>query len=305
MDPLAICTVVFGAILSLIGIFAFFKKGTRGRSRLRFLGVEFEGGPALLIFVVGAILFVVPWIYSDRTNPEPPNDGAVRNDRSTDTASGVEVPLLEGKTLSTATNELARLDLGFEIRRVESQTQGDIILSQDPKAGQNVAPNSQVVISIPDSLVTVPDVKGQALTQAIVALTQKGLKIGEQRSQIEGSGNVGTIIDHVPKANDRVAVGTEVQLTIKGATVTVPRVTEIQWDIARDNVAGAGLKVAAQWDESSSKTNGTVLLQRPTSGSQVAPGSEVLLIVAGKTPSVDFARVRVLSSIRTLPRVMR
>jgi hypothetical protein len=37
------------------------------------------------------------------------------------------------------------------------------------------------------------------LIQAIVALTQKGLKIGPQRSQIDGSGSVGTVLDQVPR----------------------------------------------------------------------------------------------------------
>ena len=63
MDPLATITVIFGAILALLGIFAFLKKGTQGTSRIRMLGAEFElGGSALVIFVVGAMLIVVPWI---------------------------------------------------------------------------------------------------------------------------------------------------------------------------------------------------------------------------------------------------
>jgi hypothetical protein len=52
-----------------------------------------------------------------------------------------------------------------------------------------------------------------------------------------------------PGANDKVAVGTEVELVIKGASVTVPRVTEIGWEIARGDVDGIHAQLADESDQ--------------------------------------------------------
>jgi hypothetical protein len=59
--------MVFGAVLAFTGIALFMRMGTQGTSSLKMFGFEFQlGGSALVIFVVGAVLFAVPVIYGDR-----------------------------------------------------------------------------------------------------------------------------------------------------------------------------------------------------------------------------------------------
>jgi len=85
---------------------------------------------------------------------------------------------------------------------------------------------------------------------------------------------------------------------VKGAPVTVPKLLGMNATDAFQNVASAGLKAAGQWDASSTRPAGIVLLQRPNPGEPVAPGAEVILTIAGPPPIVRFPNVRVLDSIR-------
>jgi acyl carrier protein len=57
----------FGAILALIGIVLFARRGTEGTNSIKMLGFEFQlSGSALVIFVIGALIFLAPIIYQDR-----------------------------------------------------------------------------------------------------------------------------------------------------------------------------------------------------------------------------------------------
>lgn len=82
MHPIAYLFMGFGAILALLGIALFVKMGTQGTSKLKLLGFEFQlGGSALVVFVMGVLLFLVPIIYSEKlpqrstgpkADPQPP-----------------------------------------------------------------------------------------------------------------------------------------------------------------------------------------------------------------------------------------
>jgi len=67
--------MAFGAFLAIVGIVLFKKAGVQGESSVRMFGFEFKlGGSALVIFAVGAVLFLVP-VFKPIVVPEPsPND---------------------------------------------------------------------------------------------------------------------------------------------------------------------------------------------------------------------------------------
>src|SRR5262249_35840194 len=85
------------------------------------------------------------------STPKPPNgDG--------EPVRGVPLPPVEGKPLSTAMAELLSAGLKADIRRIESEGPKESVVEQNPKGGSTVEPNSVVVLTIPDSVVTVPNV---------------------------------------------------------------------------------------------------------------------------------------------------
>lgn len=66
MEPIGYIFFAFGAVLSFIGILVFIKMGTQGTSTVKMFNFEFQlGGSALVIFIVGAVLFMVPIIFDD------------------------------------------------------------------------------------------------------------------------------------------------------------------------------------------------------------------------------------------------
>lgn len=70
MHPIAYAVVAFGAFLVLTGIILFLKRGAQGTTSIRILGVEFTGGPSLLVCVLGVILIILPFIRKEAF-PQP------------------------------------------------------------------------------------------------------------------------------------------------------------------------------------------------------------------------------------------
>jgi len=223
------------------------------------------------------------------TNATPAPDGGV-----------VVVPSIEGKSLVEAIPQLANAGLRTQIRRVDSSRPPDTVLELNPKGGTQVAPNTEVIVSVPDSTVAVPNVIGLQQIEAAVQLTQKGLKVGPVESKFDAPGATGAVVEQFPAKDQRVVIGAEVRLVVKGNPVTVPQLTGIDSKVAFNNLSSAGLKGAGQWDASSNKTPGMVLLQRPNPGVQVAPGSEVILTIAGSPPFLGPRGVFIPNNIRIL-----
>jgi eukaryotic-like serine/threonine-protein kinase len=218
------------------------------------------------------------------TNATPAPDGGV-----------VVVPSVEGKSLVEAIPQLANAGLRTQIRRVDSSQRPDTVVELNPKGGTQVAPNTEVIVSVPDSTVPVPNVIGLQQIEAVVQLTQKGLKVGPVESKFDAPGATGTVVEQFPPKDQRVVIGAEVRLTVKGAPVTVPDLRGLNSTVAVQNVTSAGLKPAVQYDAASTNKEGTVFLQRPNPQMQVAPGTEVILTIAGPQPKNILEGVKILT----------
>ena len=60
-EAIEILFFLFGMFLTLVGIVLFIRMGTEGSNSIKFLGFEFKlSGSALVIFVMGLIIFIVP-----------------------------------------------------------------------------------------------------------------------------------------------------------------------------------------------------------------------------------------------------
>jgi hypothetical protein len=67
MSSLAAVVMVFGAVLAITGVVLFARKGAEGTHVIRMLGFEFHlSGSALVVFVVGIIVFLQPITHPDR-----------------------------------------------------------------------------------------------------------------------------------------------------------------------------------------------------------------------------------------------
>lgn len=66
--------MIFGAVLAIAGVLLFARRGAEGSSSLKLLGFEFSlGSSSLVVFVLGVVLFMLPFIPKAQF---PPTNGA-------------------------------------------------------------------------------------------------------------------------------------------------------------------------------------------------------------------------------------
>ncbi len=126
----------------------------------------------------------------------------------------VSVPALTGLSQAQATEALT--GAGLETRVVEAASatvdEGDVI-SQDPAAGLQIDVGSTVAVTVSTgpAPVAVPNVTGQTLSAATLALQQAGLVVGAVDRQQSTSVPAGEIISQSP-ASGEAARGSAVDL---------------------------------------------------------------------------------------------
>jgi beta-lactam-binding protein with PASTA domain/serine/threonine protein kinase len=206
-------------------------------------------------------------------------------------AETVEVPNVVGMPQDEAERALRDLEFLPVIEQIEVDGVDEgVVAEQDPPAGQQVAPGSNITIRVssgPGS-VPVPDVTGQPADQAQSTLSNAGFQV--QRSE-EGSADVpeGNVIRTDPGAGASVEPGSGVTIVVSTGPedVQVPDVTGLSEDNARGLLQGFDVQVS---DENTldPTRDGTVASQNPPGGSTVEPGSTINLVVyrfrAGEEP---------------------
>lgn len=66
MNSPAYFLMALGTILMAVGILIFIKKGAEGHNVLKMIGFEFQlSGSALVIFVIGAVILLIPFLHPD------------------------------------------------------------------------------------------------------------------------------------------------------------------------------------------------------------------------------------------------
>jgi serine/threonine-protein kinase len=137
----------------------------------------------------------------------------------------VAVPALVGLSQTQATDALT--SAGLEARVVEAASttvaSGDVI-TQDPAAGLTIDVGSTVAVTVSTgpAPVAVPNVTGQTLQAATLALQQAGLAVGTVERQESASVPPGEVISQSP-ASGEVPPRTAVDLTVaQGGPTTAP-----------------------------------------------------------------------------------
>jgi beta-lactam-binding protein with PASTA domain len=201
----------------------------------------------------------------------------------------VAVPNIVGRTVAEAEKLLKEVGLQLGQR---SEKQGDpvgTVLDQSPAAGTHVSPGSAVSVVIavapPDDRVEVPELIGKSLKDAETILKDIGLRVG--RVSFRDDDRVDQVLEQAPKAGDRVAKDTAVDLIVGRARdverTKVPRVTGQTLAGAAEILEVARLKVG----QVSGARAGKVTEQKPAAGAEVSVGTPVDLQLIGGRAFVD------------------
>jgi beta-lactam-binding protein with PASTA domain len=223
---------------------------------------------------------------------DPASGGSVAQDSPVNLviSSGpqmVTVPNVEGLTQAAATTAItaAKLTGGTVTQQISNTAATGNVISQDPASGSSVKQGSQVnlVISSGPQMVTVPNVEGLAQDAATTAITAVKLTVGIVTQQISNTVAAGNVISQDPASGSSVALASPVNLVISSGPqmVTVPNVEGLTQDAATTAITAAKLIVGTVTQQTSNTvTTGKVVSQDPASGSSVAPGSPVNLVIS-------------------------
>jgi len=197
-----------------------------------------------------------------------------------------EVPSVVGLPLEDAVERVT--DEGFEsdLRRAANQAPRETVFRQRPPAGSEADEGSTVtlVVSSGPARTAVPSVVGLPLARALEQLDGAGLGARQRRIFSEEPPDV--VVAQAPAGGERVARGSAVRINVSRGTgtVDVPDVVGQTSDDAGANIRKAGLEARAV-ETPSDESEGTVLSQNPSAGSEARRGTTVRINVsAGAAP---------------------
>ncbi len=208
------------------------------------------------------------------------------------------VPRLTGLTAQAAEAQLesAGLSAEFADEQFSEIVKAGQVISSDPEQGSEVRSGGTVtlVLSKGPERYDVPNVVGEELDAAKDQIKKRNLAVGDITRKYSDSVDKGLVLSAKPQAGTSVRVDTAVDLVVsKGpAPVAVPNLSGDSVDSAQSQLAKIDLKLSQGDQEYNNKVpSGAIISQSPASGTLVAPGSTVSVVVSLGPPLVEVPDV--------------
>jgi serine/threonine-protein kinase len=192
------------------------------------------------------------------------------------------VPNVKGLSRDEAVSRLASAHLQADVHEVPSSEQPDVVLAQDPKAGEKVNQSTKVRINVSSGPrpVSVPNVVGQAYDSAASTLQGQGFAVAKRL--VDSEQPAGVVVDSDPKPGSSVAPGSSITLLVsKGPKEQqVPSVENLDVDTAKGILHDSGFKWKIVFqDTTDGSLDGVVITQDPAAATKAPPGTVVTLTV--------------------------
>lgn len=196
----------------------------------------------------------------------------------------ITVPTLTGHTLEDAEKLLEDNGLKYRLEEVESDEEANMVLRQEPEAGEQVEENSYVTIyySIRKSDVVIPSLLNHSVDEAKAELERLGLTVAGTSREYSDSVEKDKVCGTDPVVGTSVKKGTSVRIIIsdgpKNELVTVPNILNRREDVALERLADVGLKgntsnVSYAYSEQYKKDR--VMAQSVKAGTKVEAGTVI------------------------------
>jgi len=143
------------------------------------------------------------------------------------------------------------------------------------------------------SNVAVPNLSGLSQQVAEQRLTARGLVLGETTQEFSDSVDEGLVIRQNPEADAQVEDGSRVDLVISQGEekVVVPDVLGDTVEDAQRKLTDAQLEVGKSTERNSDRPKGEVIDSSPNPGTEVAPGTQIDLVVSSGVKDVEVPDV--------------
>lgn len=201
----------------------------------------------------------------------------------------IAVPDLVGSAQTAAQTLVteAGLSVGAISVQYSDTVAADVVMSQDPTAGEIVSPATAVNLVVsngPVPPVPTPNVVGMTQANATIEITNAGLILGAITNSYSDTVPAGEVISQDPAAGVELAPGSAVALEISDGPeplISVPDLSGLDQMSAESAVVTAGLAVGTIGGEySASVPAGHVVSHDPVAGTEVSAGSNVDLILS-------------------------
>lgn len=219
-----------------------------------------------------------------------------------DSGGGAQVPEVVGMSIDQA--RLAAENAGLALQEMGGVHDPIVaegkVAKQVPLAGQQAQPGSLLAVTLskgPEAI-TVPELAGMEIPQAVERLIGAGLRAGATREAAKEGIPDGQLIGSVPAAGTPAKAGDRIDLVVAarpdasppargapvarrpvqaaGGPVTVPKITGIRLRWATGRLAALGLTVGrVTYSSDEDHMEGYILRQSPPPGTPVARGSAV------------------------------
>ena len=239
----------------------------------KFVGLAWGAGSALVVVVVGLLIYLVGFSKLDVVLP---------------TNNNIKVIDVTNQTFADA--EATLTELGFVVTEVKAPSDTvaiDSVISSNPAAGETATKGStiELTVSTGPSQVAVPTLLGLTETQAKDALTAAGLTLGTITQGTSPTVESGKVIQSNPQVGTYASSGSPVDLVISNGKVDVPDVTSMNVNQAKNQLSGAsgGLKVVIGTKEVGCTNNpplGSTVLSQSIPPGTTNQGSTITLYVA-------------------------
>ncbi|HVV90545.1 MAG TPA: PASTA domain-containing protein [Solirubrobacterales bacterium] len=200
------------------------------------------------------------------------------------------IPGVAGLSREAATKKLEAAEFEVAVENVSSSSveEGDVVHSE-PGGGQTATHGSTVTIFVSTGprLVKVPVLVDKQRRLAVQELRARGLtpEVGEE----ESGAPVGRVLRQSPSAGKELEQGSTVQIVVSSGREAkkMPGVVGEERREAVEEVRAAGLTPVVEEEETSNEAKiGVVTRQSPHGGTELAPGSEVTLVVGKRARAV-------------------
>lgn len=205
---------------------------------------------------------------------EPPGGSAHRVGDPVDLVieeASVEIPNVTDRSLEQAERLLRRagLELGT-VTELPQEGSGDVVLSQDPRAGRRVELGTRVELEVSVAGVRVPRLVNATRPEAARRLRAANLRVGET-SEVRSRQRPGTVVQHQPTAGTLVPTGSAVDVAFARGCI-VPDLEGLSERQAAARLSGQGYRLG---NVTRLEAGDTVTFQRPAADTQLECNSTV------------------------------
>ncbi len=197
----------------------------------------------------------------------------------------VEMPSLAGKSARDAQSILAGRSLSMRVAdRVYSDLAPGQVVRQSPPAGTHMkaSQQAQVVLSLGQRVITIPELEGKSSRAARIVLLRSGLQVGEISGVYLPEYESDAVIQQNPRPGGGAASPRVNLLVSQGArepAYIMPFLVGLNQADAQRQLAAAGLHMKINAVLAPEWPHGAVIDQKPAAGSRITSSTVVELQV--------------------------